>query len=112
MNQQISTMPPAWAAVAYILIGLGIFFSVGFLSRYMLKKPWARTEGGRHIVAWSANVLAFLLLYGMLAIWPNFPGRGAIRFVLLATIVANAGWRWWLLEKTLYAEKKSGTSKE
>jgi hypothetical protein len=49
----------------------------------------------------SANVGAFFVLYLVLAVWPEFPGRGAIRFVLLIAIVTNCGWRWYLYRKDL-----------
>jgi len=108
MNSTISALPLPWAIFAYSVLGLGLFFVLGFLGRYTTSLPWARTEEGRHLVAVSANIGAFFLLYTVLAIWPDFPGRGGLRIVLLVAIVANSGWRWWLLEKHLKERRKSG----
>ena len=63
MSQSIRALPPAWAAIAYALLGLGLFFVLGFLIRYMSRLPWAASPEGRHLVAVSANVGAFFALY-------------------------------------------------
>lgn len=107
MSQSIRALPPAWAAIAYALLGIGLFFVAGFLIRYMTRLPWAESPEGRHLVAVSANVGAFFALYLALTIWPEFPGRTAVRMALFVAIVINCGWRWWLLEKHL-RERKHG----
>ncbi len=101
MSQTIRSLPPVWAAVAYALLGLGVLFTFGFIARYVTNLPWSRTEEGRHLVAMSANVGAFFVLYSVLAVWPDFPGRNAIRMTLFVVLVANCGRRWWLLERYL-----------
>lgn len=101
MNQQISAMPQPWAAIAYTLLAL-VWLSCGwFLVRYTTRLPWAQHAEGRHLVAMSANVFGFATLYIVRAIWPDFPSRGTILFVLLIGLTANTVWRAVLLEKHL-----------
>ncbi len=107
MNQQISTMPQPWATIAYVLLGL-VWLSCGlFLVRYTRRLPWAGTSEGRHLVAMSANVFCFATLYIVRAIWPDFPGRGAVLFVLLVGLTINTVWRLVLLEKHLRERKRA-----
>lgn len=101
MNRDIQSLPPVWSLVAYILLGLGVVAVAWFLGRYMTKLPWAQTEEGRHLVAFSASVGAFFVLYLLLAVWPTLPGRSVIRFTLLTALIVNCWWRVWLLEKHL-----------
>jgi predicted permease len=98
---------PVWASVlAYTVLALGLVFVTGFILRYVVKLPWSDSEEGRHLVAMSANIGAFFVVYLLLAIWPELPGRSAIRIGLLFLLVGNCGWRWWLLEKYLREHKR------
>lgn len=101
MNTTINAMPVEWQVFAYTVLGLGTVFVLGFLIEYMVRLPWASSPEGRHLVAMSANVGAFFVLYLVLAVWPEFPGRGIARIGLLVAIVANCGVRWWLLRRHL-----------
>lgn len=101
MNSTISELPVVWKLIALGLLALGIVFAFGFLGRYVTKLPWSSTEEGRHLVAMSANVGLFLVLYAVLAAWPDMPYRNVVRLTLFTVLVGNLGWRWWLLEKHL-----------
>jgi hypothetical protein len=99
VNRDIAALP-LWAMiVAYVALGYGVFIVAGFLIRYMTKLPWRETEEGRHLVAMSANVGAFFVLYLALTIWPEFPGRSLVRFGLFFLLLANCTRRWYLLEE-------------
>jgi hypothetical protein len=109
VNAQLSAYPWPWSLVAYIVLGIGWVAVVWFLARYMIKADWFATEIGRHLVAFSGCVGGFFTLYLMLAIWPDFPGRGAIRIALLFALVSVCVWRAWLLEKTFRGDRRKGT---
>lgn len=94
---------PLWASLlGYALLALGLIFVLGFLLRYRGTVRWrGLTEEGRHLIAMSANIGAFFVVYLVIAIWPDLP-RGlvsTIRLSLLLGLVINCGWRWWLLER-------------
>lgn len=105
MNQTIAELPLAWKLVAFGLLILGTVFVFGFLGRYMTTLPWSSTEEGRHLVAMSANVGGFLLLYTVLAVWPDMPYRNIVRLALFVVLIGNCGRQWWLLEKHLRARR-------
>lgn len=109
MNATISELPLVWKLVAFGLLVLGIVFVFGFIADYTSHLPWTSSEEGRHLVAMSANVGAFLLLYTALAIWPDMPLRNIVRLVLFAALIGNCGWRWWLLRKYLRSRRRRGT---
>jgi hypothetical protein len=98
VNAFINSLPTWLSVVAYAVLVLGVYFGTGFIVDYVVHTRHI-DEVGRHMVAMTANVVAFFVLYLVLAIWPDLPGRGLIRFVLLITIVANVGWRWHLYRK-------------
>lgn len=100
MNGAISTLPLWLSLIAYGILALGVVFAAGFITDYLVHTRHIG-EIGRHMVAMTANVGAFFVLYLVLGIWPNFPGRNIIRFVLLIAIVANCGWRWHLYRKSV-----------
>lgn len=107
MNAQLSALPMPWSLVAYSILGLGWLAGGWFLARYTLTRPWYLSEMGRHLVAFSTAVFLFFTLYLMLAIWPNFPGRGGIRFGLLILLVSAVVWRTIIFEKQDWAERKA-----
>lgn len=98
MNRDISSMPPWLSAIAYGILAVGFIAAWGFVIRYTSLAPWYTTAIGQHFVSMTSSVGAFFGLYLILALYPDFPGRGAIRFVLLIAIVANCVWRWALFE--------------
>lgn len=94
---------PGWAAVfGYAVLALGLIFVVGFLVRYRMIATWqGLTEEGKHLIAMSANIGAFFVVYLVIAVWPELPRWlvSSLRLGLLVGLVANCGWRWWLLER-------------
>lgn len=98
MNAFINSLPAWMSAIAYAILALGVFFGVGFIVDYVTHTMHI-DEIGRHMVAMTANVVAFFVLYLLLAVWPDLPGRGGVRFALLIAIVINMGWRWRLYRK-------------
>jgi magnesium-transporting ATPase (P-type) len=107
INMQIADLPLGWKIVMWSIILLGIVFVFGFLIDYMTRMNWRQYAEGKHLVSVSANLGAFFVLFLILAIWPDFPGRGLIRLVLLIAIVANCGWRWRLFRKNLKEHRRN-----
>jgi hypothetical protein len=109
VNSTIDSLPLGWKLYALGLLFLGIVFVLLFLGRYTRKLPWASTEEGKHLVAMSAVIGGFLILYLALAAWPDMPYRHAVRLVLFTALVAVLGHRWWLLEAHLRERRRRGT---
>lgn len=105
MNSTINELPLGWKLFALGMLVLGVVFVFGFIIRYVTHLPWASTKEGRHLVAMSANVGGFLVLYLVLAAWPDMPYRNVVRLTLFTVLITNCGWRWWLLERHL-AERR------
>lgn len=106
MNAAINELP-VWARVlAYGILVLGLAFVVGFITEYSIRMHWQGDPIGRHLVAMSANVGAFFLLYLLLGAWPNLPAENYIKLGLLVLIVTNSGIRWALFRKEYRAANK------
>lgn len=108
MNASISALPQPWSTIAYAILAIGWLAGLWFLARYMSTSPWYGSEVGRHLVAMSASVFGFFTLYLVLAVWPNLPGRSAIRFGLLLVLVANVVRRAVLFERQRTADRRAG----
>lgn len=106
MNSAITTYPIFWQVFAYVLLGLGLVGCWGFLARYTWTYSWWRSEEGSHIAAFSAALGLFLTFYVLVAVWPNLPGRGAIRLALFVLLVSVILWRWWLFERTRFRDRR------
>jgi hypothetical protein len=76
------------------LILVALFGSVGFIVHYSLVYSWWRDEVGRHIVAFSGCVGAFLLFFTVSFFFPAWPGRDWVRFALFLFLVGVIWWRW------------------
>lgn len=100
MNATIVAMPGWLQVIAYGLLGLGVVFVVGFIVDYVSHTNHI-DDIGRHMVAMSANVGGFFVLYLVRAVWPEFPGRGALLFIGLIALVTNCGIRWRLYRKSV-----------
>jgi hypothetical protein len=99
MSRDVEALP-LWARlVAYAVLGVGWLASVVFIARYGATRPWFSSEMGRHLMAMSVSVGSFFTLYLVLAVWPTFPLRSALRFVLLIALVATVVWRLIIFEK-------------
>lgn len=94
---------PGWASIfGYAVLALGLVFIVGFITRYLILTGWhSISEEGRHLIAMSANIGAFFVIYLVIAVWPELPRWliMSLRLGLLVGLVANCGWRWSLLER-------------
>lgn len=108
MIRAINSLPLGWTIFAYVVLGWGLLAVLLFLVRYTANLPWSHSEEGRHLVAMSANVGAFFLLYVIQAFVPNIPGRGYILMTLLVGLVGTCTWRWIILEKRLAALRRMG----
>lgn len=93
MNAQLSAYPWPWNFVAYSILGIGWLATVIFVVWYVRTEPWYNSEVGKHLVSFSCSVGAFFTLYLILAIFPDMPGKGIVRLVLLVALVANCVWR-------------------
>jgi len=99
---------PLWAKlIAYGVLGVGWVASVVFIAWYGSTRPWFHSEMGRHLMSMSVSVGAFFTLYLALAIWPEFPGRTVIRFVLLIALVATVVWRLVIFAKQDHRDRRA-----
>lgn len=106
MNASIRALPPLWQAVALGLLTIGWLATTWFLARYTTSRPWARSEAGRHLVAFSAAVWGFFTLYLLLFFLPDLPGQKYIRLVLLVGIVGCCVWRAVMFERVALADRR------
>lgn len=106
MIRAIRSLPLGWEIAAYVALAWGLLVVVVFIARYMTKLGWRRTEEGRHLVAMSASVGAFFLVYLIQAFIPDWWWRPYLLVVLLFALVANCTWRWILLEKHLRRRRR------
>lgn len=106
MIHTMQSLPFLWELFAYLVLGWGLLVVLLFLGRYMTRLPWTSTPEGRHLVAMSANIGAFFLVYLVQAVWPDMPGRRYIMLGLLLVLVANCTSRWLLLERYLRRRKR------
>lgn len=106
MIHTMRSLPLVWELVAYGVLGWGLLAVLLFLGRYTTNLPWFSSEEGRHLVAMSANIGAFFVVYLVQAVW-EFPGRGVVMLVLLVGLVASCTWRWLLLERHLRERRQA-----
>lgn len=102
----IRSLPLPWAITAYVVLGWGLVVVMLFVGRYTASLPWYTSEEGRHLVAMSANIGAFFLVYLAQVIWPDMPFRRQILIGLLVLLVANCTWRWIMLERCLAGRRR------
>ena len=108
MINAVRTLPVFWELVAYGVLGWGLLAVLLFLGRYTTSLPWTSTPEGRHLVAMSANIGAFFLVFLVQAAWPGLPGRRYILLALLLGLVASCTWRWIMLERHLAERRQPG----
>ncbi|MGW3992344.1 putative phage holin [Amycolatopsis sp. NPDC004772] len=94
------TTLPAWLRGVYIgLLSFGALGSWLFVVRYMISFKWWSTELGRHMITFSANVGAWFTYFLAVIIWPDLPGKTAIRTVLFIVLVFAVWWRVVMFER-------------
>jgi hypothetical protein len=95
------TILPPWLVHTYkTLLIIGAVACWGFTFRYVTKFKMT-TDIGRHLVAMSTVVGAFLTYSAIATIWPGVPGRVWIRTVLFIALVVTLVWRWVMFERLL-----------
>ena len=99
---------PPWLMYTYeALLFVGAFSCWGFIFRYVTKFKMS-TPIGRHLVAMSAIVGAFLTYAAIATIWPGAPGRVWIRTILFIALVVALVLRWVMFERLLRKIDKEG----
>jgi hypothetical protein len=107
MIRAINSLPGGWEVAAYTALAWGLIVALTFLVRYMWNLPWRSTEEGRHIVAFTASVAAFYLLYVVQSLIRDWWFRPYLLVILLFALTANLTWRWIILEKHLAARRRT-----
>lgn len=94
------TTLPTWLQVVYlVLLGTGALAGWAFVIRYMITYKWWSTELGRHLVVFSSVVSSWFTYFLIVVIWPDLPGKTAIRTILFVVLVAATVWRFWMFER-------------
>lgn len=105
MIRAIQALPWYLSFLGYALLAIGLIEIIGFIFRYVTNFH-SRTEEGKHLIAMSANLGAFFLVYLVQLVWPTMPARPYILLGLLIYLVVNCGRRWQLLERHLRERKR------
>lgn len=98
-------MSPAVRLFYEIVLLLMIVGSGGFLVHYSLVYPWWRNEYGRHIVAFSGVVTAFLIYFLIFTFFPQLPWRTPIRLTLFVILGVVIWQRWFVFVRTRKRER-------
>lgn len=106
MSRAFDAYPLGWKIYALVLLAIGLLGCWAFVYRYVRTYKWWNNEFGRHLIAFSSCLGAFLTFYAVMAVWPELPGRGAIRLVLFTALVAVIVWRLVLFERIKRAEDR------
>jgi hypothetical protein len=94
------TALPTWLQVVYyFLLGVGALAGWGFVIRYMMTFKWYTTELGRHLITFSTCVSAWFLYFLIILIWPDLPGKTAIRTILFVALDFAIVWRLVMFER-------------
>jgi tetrahydromethanopterin S-methyltransferase subunit E len=92
----LTSLPSLARVLVYALLAEGIVACWAFVVLYSLKHKWWHNDFGRHLVALSSCLGAFLTYYGLLVFWPDMPGRDVIRGVLFVALIAVINQRLWV----------------
>lgn len=95
----MTTLPTWLQVVYYVLLATGALAGWAFVIRYMIAFRWFTTELGRHLVTFSSCLAGFETYYLLVLIWPNLPGKTAIRTCLFVILTAAVVWRLWMFER-------------
>lgn len=109
MSRAIEAYPLGWKIYALVLLALGIVGCWAFVYRYARTYRWWGNEFGRHLVAFSSCLGLFLSYYAVVVVFPNMPGKDAIRLTLFTILVVVILWRLLLFERIKRAEDKEGS---
>lgn len=102
MIRTIYSLPPWLKAIAVIALIVGLLATVYFIVRYVSSLPWFRSEEGRHLMSWTANVGGFFLIYTVqVFIRSDWSWRPYLIVAMLLVLVSNCVWRVIMLERYL-----------
>lgn len=103
------TTLPTWLQVVYlVLLVTGALAGWVFVGRYMQTYRWFSTELGRHLITFSSCLAAFESYYVLALIFPNLPGKTAIRTGLFIVLTVAIVWRLVMFERLRRATKRKG----
>lgn len=84
---------PWVAVILYTLLAIGIASGWAFAIGYTLVFKWWTEESTTHIWVFSFDVTLFCTYYMLIAVWPEVPGRDAIRALLFVVLIGSMVWR-------------------
>lgn len=92
------------------LAAVGALASLYFVIAYQVTTggDWRRSPAGRHLMAFTGNLGALLLLIVAARIWPDYPGRQVITLVMFASLVCQVVWRIVLLHRAQHVREPAG----
>lgn len=103
----ITSLPDLSRLLVYLLLGEGIVACWTFVILYSINHKWWHNDIGRHLVALSSCLGAFLTYYGLLVFWPDMPWRDEIRTVLFVALIAVINQRLWVFGRYDLARKRA-----
>lgn len=112
MIDWLASLPDVSRMVVYALLGEGILACWAFVILYSVNHKWWHNDIGRHLVALSTCLGAFLTYYGLLVFWPDMPGRDVIRGVLFVSLIAVINQRLWVFGRYDLARKRERRRRE
>lgn len=105
MTNQIAALDLGWRLLAYVLLGVGSVGCWWFIARYTSLYKWWRNDFGRHLIALSSCLGLFYTYYVAVVIWPDLPGRTAIRLALFVALTGTIMWRVIIFERVARLER-------
>jgi hypothetical protein len=78
---------PSWAInIRRILLPVAACAAWWFVFRYTTTWPWWRNAIGRSMAAMAVSLGSLLTYFGVVGVWPNFPGHQWVRFGLFVAL--------------------------
>jgi hypothetical protein len=102
------SLPSFGKLLVYTLLGEGICACWAFVVLYTLRHKWWHNQFGRHLVALSSCLGAFLTYYGLLVFWPDMPARDTVRMVLFVALIIVINQRLWVFGRYERARRRDG----
>jgi len=100
-------LPSVGKLLVYALLAEGILACWAFVILYSILHKWWGNQFGRHLVALSACLGAFLTYYGLLVFWPDMPARDTVRMVLFVALILVINQRLWVFGRYEYARRRA-----
>jgi hypothetical protein len=100
------TSLPGWLETLYfVLLSIGAVGCWWFVARYVTTFRWYSTPLGAHLVVFSSIVGAWFTYFLAVFIWPDLPGKTAIRSALFVILTVAVVWRVVLFEVVRHQTK-------